>query len=68
MADISKLIDTIMSQAKFADNKNISGKVYRDEPIITTAAQMAGFMPPRFREMRKLANSMYFASEAKIFY
>lgn len=68
MTDIPKLIDTILSQPKFASSKTLADKVYRDELIITTAAQAAGFMPSRYREMRKLANSLYFASEARIFY
>lgn len=55
MADIQNLIKTI--NKKFQDNDSAGSKIYRDEPIIKTAAQMANFTPPKYREMRNLVKS-----------
>lgn len=43
-------------------------KVYRDEPIIRTAAQTASLTPPKYREMRKIANRLLYEPEARLFY
>ncbi len=69
MADIQKLINTILTDPKLADSKNRS-KVYQDEPILITAAQLENYTPPKYREMRKIAknNSLLYESDAKIFY
>ena len=48
--------------------RDSSSKVYRDEPIIRTAAQAANLTPPQYREMRKIANSLFYESEARVFY
>lgn len=32
-----------------------SSRIYRDEPILRTAAHMKNYMPPKYREMRKVA-------------
>lgn len=50
--------------------KEIAAKVYRDEPISRTAAQMAELTPPQYREMRMIANTpgFYRESEARIFH
>jgi hypothetical protein len=69
MADIQNLITTINN--KFKDNDSAVSKIYRDEPILKTAAQMANFTPPKYREMRKLAVSgpgFYATDAAQIFY
>lgn len=69
MADIQNLIETI--NKRFKDNDSAVAKVYREEPILKTAAQMANFTPPKYREMRKLAKSshvFYSSDAAKIFY
>lgn len=69
MADIQNLINTI--NKRFNDNDSAVSKIYRDEPILKTAAQMANFTPPKYREMRKLAKSgpgFYASDAAQIFY
>ena len=48
--------------------RDSSSRVYRDEPIIRTAAQAANLTPPQYREMRKIANSLFYESEARVFY
>lgn len=64
MADIQKLIDTIISDPKLSGEK-----VYTDVPILRTAAQMANYTPPKYREMKKLARSFdsYRQSEVWLF-
>ena len=47
---------------------NGSSKVYQDEPITRTAAQAASFIPPQYREMRKIASALFYESEARVFY
>lgn len=54
MNDIQNLIETILSDEKLARSES---KVYRDEPIIKTASQMNNFIPPKYREMKKIASS-----------
>ena len=69
MADIQNLINTI--NKKFTNNDDTASKIYRDEPILKTAAQMANFTPQKYREMRKLVKSgpVFYASDtAQIFY
>lgn len=68
MADIQNLIKTILSNKKLTDNDYTVSKIYQDEPILITAAQMANFTPPKYREMRKLAKDLFYESEARIFY
>lgn len=70
MADVKKLIAKIMSDMKNQGSKNFESKVYRDEPILRTAAQMSNFMPPEYREMRKIANQYdtYRQSDGWLFY
>ncbi|MBR0600302.1 TerB N-terminal domain-containing protein [Sinanaerobacter chloroacetimidivorans] len=69
MADIQNLIKTINN--KFTNNDYTVSKIYKDEPILKTAAQMANFTPPKYREMRKLVKSspgFYASDTAQIFY
>jgi hypothetical protein len=44
--------------------------VYKDEPILTTAADLLEFTPPRYRQMRRIAkeNRVYLESDPTIFY
>ena len=60
MADIQNLIKTILSNKKLTDNDYTVSKIYQDEPILITAAQMANFTPPKYREMRKLAKDLFY--------
>ncbi len=66
MADVRQIISRILSDPRVASNSNLASKVYRDEPILITAPQMASYTPPRIREMRRLAKP--FDAEAKIFH
>lgn len=70
MADIQKVLQTFISDAKALGNETLASKVYRDEPILITAAQLESYTPPKYLEMRKIAKSsdFYNATEARIFY
>lgn len=70
MADIQKVLQTFLSEAKALGNETLASKVYRDEPILMTAAQLESCTPPKYLEMRKIAKSsdFYYATEARIFY
>ncbi len=70
MADIQRLIQTILSDTKFAVSGHFADKVYQDEPILITAAQMERHPPAKYRAMRNIARDrgLYRESEAKIFY
>ena len=57
MNSVKQLIEQLLSDKKLREGKNFSTRVYRDEPILQTAAQMAGYLPPRCREMRAMARS-----------
>lgn len=57
MADSKELINIIMTEIRKNSGKNFESSVYKDEPIIKTAAQMANYLPPQYREMRKIARS-----------
>ena len=69
MADIKELIEKVLSGKKLSPGEN-AAKVYRDEPILLTAAQMKTYTPPKYREMRKIAKAggAYFESDAGVFY
>ena len=66
MTDITQLIEKIVSDPKIAQNSNFADKIYRDEPILVAAPQMAKFTPPKIREMRRLARGAGF--DAKTFH
>lgn len=71
MPDIQKLITTLLSDGRLAGNSRYTSKVYRDEPILLTAAELERRRAPaRYREMRKIARrgGIYAASGAKVFY
>lgn len=70
MADVKKLIEEILSNAKLAKSRNITTGVYRDEPILKTAAQIVNQTPPPIREMRKIAGGYGFdySPGVKLFY
>lgn len=53
------------------ESKKLSGeKVYSDQPLIFTAAQMKSYTPPEYIEMRKIAlqRNSIFAPASEIFY
>lgn len=73
MGDIKDLIETVLGDQKLREGKVFGAGLYRDEPILKTAAQMKEFTPPIFREMRKLAgeyaDSYYsYCSPGELFY
>ena len=47
-------MDTEELVLRILGDKN-SSRIYRDEPILRTAAHMKNYMPPKYREMRKVA-------------
>ena len=51
-------------------NDDFAYRVYHDEPIIIAAAHMESRIPPKYRDMRKIANTMgaYGEPYEKIFY
>ena len=58
-----------MSNSKRFENL-INTIVYKDEPILTTAADLLEFTPPRYRQMRRIAkeNRIYLETDPAIFY
>lgn len=48
---VKDLIEVILSDKKLQDSRT----VYRDEPIIHTAAQLNNYVPEKIRDMRKIA-------------
>lgn len=58
MSDIKNLITVILSDEKLRKSKSFRGGVYRDEPIIKTAAQLKKPEDSKLREMRNLMFSM----------
>ena len=69
MSDTRGVAETLAMDQGFFGNDDIAGKVYRDEPILTTAEQTEHFTPPKYREMRKMAGGGgYWERDAKIFY
>lgn len=70
MKDIRALIDQVMGTVREKQSKHFEAQIYRDEPILRPASHMAGFLPPIYREMRKLAAGFdyYRDSEASLFY
>lgn len=57
MADINRLVRMILNDKKLKNSRNFEAGVYRDEPILHTAAQMKNYTPPRYAEMKKIARS-----------
>jgi hypothetical protein len=58
-----------LSNSKRFENL-INTIVYKDEPILTTAADLLEFTPPRYRQMRRIAkeNRIYLETDPAIFY
>lgn len=70
LSNIQKLISLILSDEKLQNSKSFSSQVYKDEPILHTAAQMKNYLPPEIRAMKKLAQSYdaYHHSDEWLFY
>lgn len=54
---VQQLIQQILADKKLKNGQNFQEKIYRDEPILHTAAQMANYLPPEYRQMKKIAIS-----------
>lgn len=59
MADVHKLIDTILSDPRLTNSRAFSGKMYEDEPILRTGSQMKNYLPQRYRDMKALARPVH---------
>ena len=59
MADVHKLIDTILSDPRLTNSRAFSGKMYEDEPILRTGSQMKSYLPQRYRDMKALARPIH---------
>lgn len=59
MADVHKLIDTILSDPRLTNSRAFSGKMYEDEPILCTGSQMKNYLPQRYRDMKALARPVH---------
>ena len=71
MTDARELNGEMSTEEKLERIRQISSRLYRDVPILMTAAQAAEMTPPKYREMRKIAiNAAAYRREpeAKIFY
>lgn len=70
MIDVKKLIESVMSEALHKVSSESGDKIYRDEPILKTAAQMSNYLPEKYRQMRKMAGGSFHdrRSEACVFY
>ncbi|MBE6812040.1 MAG: hypothetical protein E7523_04070 [Ruminococcaceae bacterium] len=68
MVSDQNLLNTVLSKSRLREKENLAQKVYRDEPILMTASQMANFTPPIYRKMREIARTAYNEPENVIFY
>ena len=66
MDDLQELIERILANAKVRSTTETAGPVYRDQPILSTAARLAGLPPKKYREMRRLSEQC--RSEQELFY
>lgn len=69
MADIDAIIDLVMEYKKIKNNPNFNNS-YKDEPILRPASKMAGYVPEKIKEMRKITTyfDSYTMSNAVTFY
>ncbi|MCR4600899.1 MAG: TerB N-terminal domain-containing protein [Clostridia bacterium] len=75
MADMKNFIDSLLEGAGGSKAEKLNGRTYRDEPILMTAAQMADYTPPKYREMRMIGRKFrggqyrnYLEMEGRVFY
>ena len=55
MSGIDDFIKKIIEEAKLHTKNSFEEKVYKDEPIITTASRLKTYMPEKYAEMKKIA-------------
>lgn len=70
MPEAKRIIEMILSDEKLKNSKSFSSTVYKDEPIIKTASQMSGYVPPKISELQQnMRNAaLYSMSDRKAFY
>lgn len=66
---MNTLLEDLLSDDKLMNSRNTAERVYSDEPILMTAAQMRSYTSPQYRAMRKLAGrcDTYLFSDARLF-
>lgn len=70
------IIDRIVADERFRASTHFSSTVYRDEPILTTGRQMAGYLPREYSAMKSISrwdeqpggDRGRWLSEAELFY
>ena len=55
MNGIEDFIKKIIEEAKLQTKNTFEEKVYKDEPIITTASRLKTYMPEKYAEMKRIA-------------
>ena len=55
--DVQQIIDRVLSDPRVRASTAFTGRTFADEPILRRGSQMAGYLPPRCRQMRELALS-----------
>lgn len=70
MSDAKKIIEIILSDEKLKNSRSFQSAVYRDEPIIKTAAKMSSYVPPEIDDLYKSSHSpdSYSKSTQRLFY
>lgn len=68
MVSEQNLLNLVLSKSRLREKENLAQKIYRDEPILMTAAQLENFTPPIYRKMREIAKSACNEPENIIFY
>ena len=59
MANVQELIDGILSSPRLANSRAFSDRLYEDEPILKTGAQMKEYLPQKYQDMKALAKPVY---------
>ncbi len=67
MADII-VLQSVLTKIKQSKNKNLSEKVYQDEPILMRASQMENYTPAMYQKMRRMAVQLVTKTESEVFY
>lgn len=70
MPEAKRIIEMILSDEKLKNSKSFSSTVYKDEPIIKTASQMSGYVPPKISELQQCIRkaALCSMSDRKAFY
>lgn len=71
MSDPEKIISVVMNDEKLLNSKSFQNRVYKDEPILKTAARLCKpKTPERIEQMKKIAFSpnAYWKTSAWLFY